>query len=120
MECLQHDFIQLCKAEGNGTGLFHNGSSLKGMRLVADILSGLDWMYANKYNETKSETGNWWDWEIGVPMNLTDAMVLIYDQMSAAQKQTTRRLWTNSFRIQPIAQILPHSGRLVRIGLIKR
>lgn len=25
LECLQHDFIQLCKAEGNGTGLFHNG-----------------------------------------------------------------------------------------------
>ncbi|OIB02037.1 hypothetical protein AK95_03785 [Paenibacillus sp. LC231] len=63
------------------------GSSLKGdEQLAADILSGLDWMYANKYNETKSETGNWWDWEIGVPMNLTDAMVLIYDQMSAAQK----------------------------------
>ncbi|MEC0256568.1 polysaccharide lyase family 8 super-sandwich domain-containing protein [Paenibacillus lautus] len=63
------------------------GSSLKGNeQLAADILSGLDWMYANKYNETKGETGNWWDWEIGVPMNLTDAMILIYDQMSATQK----------------------------------
>ncbi|MWV42519.1 DNRLRE domain-containing protein [Paenibacillus sp. HJL G12] len=63
------------------------GSSLKGnTNLAADILNGLDWMYANKYNETKGETGNWWDWEIGVPMNLTDTMILIYDQMSAAQK----------------------------------
>ncbi|MDQ0900653.1 polysaccharide lyase family 8 super-sandwich domain-containing protein [Paenibacillus sp. V4I7] len=62
------------------------GSSLYGnTSLAADILSGLDWMYANKYNETKGESGNWWDWEIGVPLNLTDAMVLIYDQMSATQ-----------------------------------
>lgn len=62
------------------------GSSLKGnTQLVSDILSGLDWMYANKYNETKSETGNWWHWEIGAPMNLSDTMILVHDQLNSTQ-----------------------------------
>ncbi|MCZ8520467.1 DNRLRE domain-containing protein [Paenibacillus mucilaginosus] len=63
------------------------GSSLEGNAgLAADIVSALDWMYANAYNETKSETGNWWDWEIGAPLLLGDMMVLMYDSLSAAQK----------------------------------
>ncbi|WP_197258747.1 polysaccharide lyase family 8 super-sandwich domain-containing protein [Paenibacillus dendritiformis] len=45
--------------------------------LKRDIVGGLDWMYANRYNENKSETGNWWDWEIGTPQHLNDTVVLI-------------------------------------------
>ncbi|MGY4762624.1 polysaccharide lyase family 8 super-sandwich domain-containing protein [Paenibacillus caseinilyticus] len=63
------------------------GSELEGdAGLAADIVSALDWMYANTYNETKSETGNWWDWEIGTPLLLGDIMVLVYDRLSEAQK----------------------------------
>ncbi|NMM54391.1 CBM96 family carbohydrate-binding protein [Paenibacillus aquistagni] len=62
------------------------GSALQGnAQLVTDILQALDWMYANKYNETKSETGNWWHWEIGAPMNLSDTMILVHDQLSSNQ-----------------------------------
>jgi hyaluronate lyase len=63
----------------SGSSLYHNSS------LAADILSALDWLYANRYNETKSEYDNWWDWEIGAPMALNQTMVLIYPQISGAQ-----------------------------------
>jgi hypothetical protein len=39
-----------------GSSLYHNSS------LATDILSALDWMYAHRYNETKSKYNNWWDW----------------------------------------------------------
>ncbi|BFH24094.1 hypothetical protein WDD9_005362 [Paenibacillus melissococcoides] len=53
--------------------------------LKRDIVGGLDWMYANRYNENKSETGNWWDWEIGMPQNLNDTVVLMYEALTSQQ-----------------------------------
>ncbi|PYI51515.1 polysaccharide lyase family 8 super-sandwich domain-containing protein [Paenibacillus flagellatus] len=62
------------------------GSPLFGdERLKNDIVGGLDWTYANRYNERKSEYNNWWDWEIGSPMLLADTMTLMYDHLSATQ-----------------------------------
>lgn len=48
------------------------GSSLKGnTALRDDIVSGLDWMYANRYHENIRIYDNWWHFEIGCPMALT-------------------------------------------------
>ena len=57
--------------------------------LLADTLGGLDWMNANRYNATKAQYDNWWDWEIGAPMNLTDIAVLLYGQLSGTQITNT-------------------------------
>ena len=65
-----------------GCPLFTNAT------LLADTVSALDWMDANRYNATKAQYDNWWDWEIGVPMQLTDTAVLLYDQLSSAQRTT--------------------------------
>jgi len=54
--------------------------------LLADISGGLDWMYTNRYNATSSQYDNWWDWEIGSPLQLTDLCVLLYDQLTATQR----------------------------------
>ncbi|MFD0693010.1 polysaccharide lyase family 8 super-sandwich domain-containing protein [Paenibacillus sp. GCM10027628] len=62
-----------------GSSLYHNAS------LCTDILSTLDWLYANRYNESKTEYGNWWDWEIGTPQILNDILVLMYDQLTPVQ-----------------------------------
>ena len=53
--------------------------------LLADIISGLDWMYANRYGATTNQYFNWWDWEIGSPLRLTDICVLLYDQLSSTR-----------------------------------
>ncbi|WP_223591933.1 polysaccharide lyase 8 family protein [Neobacillus bataviensis] len=62
-----------------GSSLYHNEA------MKVDLISALDWMYANRYNEQKSEYGNWWDWEIGTPKRLNDIMVLLYDELSPTQ-----------------------------------
>lgn len=62
------------------------GSSLyRDQQLRADLISGLDWMYANRYNERVSPYKNWWDWEIGSPQYLNDITVLLFEDLSAAQ-----------------------------------
>ena len=62
-----------------------DGSALyKNVQLKLDILSALEWMYTNQYNEGTSSTGqNWWDYKIGAPLRLNNVMVLMYDDMSS-------------------------------------
>ncbi|MEY3895546.1 MAG: hypothetical protein RLZZ214_1065 [Verrucomicrobiota bacterium] len=62
------------------------GCSLQGnATLLADTLGGLDWMHANRYNATKSIYDNWYEFEIGAPIQLVDIAVLLYDQLSPTQ-----------------------------------
>jgi len=49
--------------------------------LFKDIASGLEWLYENHYNESINQWSNWWHWEIGVPKELNDLMVLLYDSL---------------------------------------
>ncbi|MFD2330941.1 polysaccharide lyase family 8 super-sandwich domain-containing protein [Cohnella sp. GCM10020058] len=64
------------------------GSSVYGdQALKADIVGALDWMYANRYNENKAEYDNWWDWEIGTPLQLNDIVTLMYDDLTSTQIQ---------------------------------
>ncbi len=63
------------------------GCSLAGdTAMLADLVGGLDWMNANRYNAASSQYDNWWDWEIGSPLQLTDLCVLLYDQLTATQR----------------------------------
>ncbi|MFC4776884.1 polysaccharide lyase 8 family protein [Paenibacillus sp. GCM10023252] len=63
------------------------GSALYGdAALGTAIVSSLDWMQANKYNASIAQYNNWWDWQIGAPQALTDIMVLMYAQLSSAQR----------------------------------
>src|SRR5437667_10862961 len=63
-----------------------HGSTLENdASLRADIIGGLDWLYANRYNETKTYYDNWWDWEIGAPGSLLDIVALVYDSLTPTQ-----------------------------------
>ncbi len=63
------------------------GCSLEGnAALLTDIVGGLDWMNINRYNPTKAIYDNWWDFEIGSPLQLTDIAVLLFDQLTATQR----------------------------------
>lgn len=62
------------------------GTALAGdPMLLGDMLSALDWLYANRYNQTASAYNNWWDWEIGTPLRLNDIMVLLYDELGSSR-----------------------------------
>jgi hyaluronate lyase len=59
-----------------GQALYQDGD------LLNDILSGLDWMDAHRYNAKSSEYDNWWDWEIGTPAILVDTAILLFEELS--------------------------------------
>ena len=55
------------------------GCSLQGnATLLADTISGLDWMHANRYNATKSIYDNWYDFESGAPSVSASRVALPY------------------------------------------
>ncbi|MBT2289693.1 polysaccharide lyase 8 family protein [Paenibacillus albidus] len=63
------------------------GTSLEGNpALLTDMLSALDWLHTNRYNQTAATYNNWWDWEIGTPLRLNDIMVLLYDELGSARR----------------------------------
>ncbi|MFC0532028.1 polysaccharide lyase family 8 super-sandwich domain-containing protein [Phytohabitans kaempferiae] len=69
-----------------------HGSALAGdQALRDDIVNALEWLYANAYNETMTQSGNWWDWFIGVPAQLVDAVDLMRSDLSAEQIQRFMR-----------------------------
>ncbi len=63
------------------------GSELQGnTALGADIISGLEWLYANKYNESMtSKSACGWDFEIGIVQSLDDILVLMHDELTVEQ-----------------------------------
>ncbi len=61
-------------------------SSMQGNSdLLASIISGLDWMFANYYNPTGVVYDNWFDFEIATPLALNDIVVLLYSNLSPEQ-----------------------------------
>ncbi|WP_328875847.1 polysaccharide lyase 8 family protein [Streptomyces sp. NBC_00287] len=62
-----------------GTGLTGDAS------LKTTILTGLDHLYSEVYNENQTRYGNWYSWQIGAPQALLDVCVLMYDSLPAAQ-----------------------------------
>ncbi|MGN6330635.1 MAG: polysaccharide lyase family 8 super-sandwich domain-containing protein [Motilibacteraceae bacterium] len=67
------------------------GSPLQGnSQLRADIVAALDWLNTHWYNAKvafhgQSPDNNWFAWELGVPLNLTDVLGLMYDDLTADQ-----------------------------------
>jgi hyaluronate lyase len=53
--------------------------------LLADLISGMEWMDAHRYNASATEFGNWYDWEIGSPAIVADIAVLLYNNLTAGQ-----------------------------------
>ncbi len=57
-------------------------------QMRSDILAGLDWVIANRYNSSIDWYDNWWDWVIGIPIKLNNTLVLMYDDLSPEQLRT--------------------------------
>lgn len=61
----------------------YTGSPLyQNIQLRDDIISALDWLYTQRYNENIAKIyDNWYHWEISIPKALGDTMVLMYDEL---------------------------------------
>lgn len=57
----------------------------KSAELLDSVRKSLDWMEKNKYGKnetTKKYTGNWWNWCIGAPLDITDILLLMQDDLT--------------------------------------
>lgn len=71
--------LSMCKAyAAEGGVLYQNQDMLK------DITNILDFLCGSCY-KAKSQTDNWWTWEIGIPKDLIPALILIYDGLTEEQ-----------------------------------
>lgn len=52
--------------------------------LLSDMINILDYLCTACYTP-KSQTDNWWTWEIGLPKDLIPALMLIYDDLTQEQ-----------------------------------
>ena len=60
------------------------GNSLQGNASLAQaIIYGLDWLNTNYYNQSTTEFGNWWDWEIGDAQAFMTTALLVYPQLTS-------------------------------------
>lgn len=82
------------------------GALYKRAELKDDIISALDWMYDNEYNENTQRYDNWWEWEIGVPQVLNNIIVLLYDDLTADRIEKYERA-VNHFSPDPRYCCLP-------------
>lgn len=71
--------LSMCKAyAAEGGALYQNQDMLK------DITNILDFLCGSCYT-AKSQTDNWWTWEIGIPKDLIPTLILIYDGLTEEQ-----------------------------------
>ncbi|MBQ4110185.1 MAG: polysaccharide lyase 8 family protein [Clostridia bacterium] len=84
--------IQFTRLRQMAVGYATKGTdSYKSESLKNDILSMLDWMYENLYGvDEMNNCGwrdttlfNWWEWQIGVPQNLSQILLLMRNDMSS-------------------------------------
>ncbi|MBI4904454.1 MAG: polysaccharide lyase 8 family protein [Acidobacteria bacterium] len=60
-------------------GQSYHGSA----ELLAAVRGGMDWMEANRYNaRVTNKYDNWWDWEIGSPIEVGNILILLYDELT--------------------------------------
>ncbi|WP_407869033.1 polysaccharide lyase family 8 super-sandwich domain-containing protein [Paenibacillus sp. P36] len=64
-----------------GSSLEHNAA------MLADIISAMDWMYANRYNKSVVYRGydNWFDWQISSPLSINNITTMIYSSLTPTQ-----------------------------------
>ena len=55
--------------------------------LLADVLRGLDHLFATIYNPSTTRYGNWWEWQIGSPRLLMDITAVLHDHLTDAQRE---------------------------------
>ncbi|MCG8970285.1 polysaccharide lyase family 8 super-sandwich domain-containing protein [Streptomyces sp. CL12-4] len=65
--------------DGTGRALYANNE------LGAAVVAGLDFLHTQVYNAGATESGNWWEWEIGSPVALTNAAILVHPLLTTAQ-----------------------------------
>jgi hyaluronate lyase len=78
-----YDRLQkMATAYGTRGSVYYGNAQLR-----EDIISGMDWMYENRYNTSvpKRGYGNWYDWQIASPISINKVSILLYEYLTPQQ-----------------------------------
>jgi len=53
--------------------------------LKNNIISAMDWLNSHWYYPKCAQSGNWWHWRIGIPLDYNDLVILMYSELSQKQ-----------------------------------
>ncbi|MEV7298934.1 polysaccharide lyase 8 family protein [Streptomyces clavifer] len=59
--------------------------------LLTAVLTGVDHLGAQVYNESRARYGNWYNWQIGAPQALLDICLLLDDHLSDERRSAAAR-----------------------------
>lgn len=62
-------------------GLNSPGEAERNSLLAGKINEGLGWLHRNRFNEAVKPYGNWWYWQIGVPIAVLETMLLLGERL---------------------------------------
>lgn len=49
--------------------------------ILESIIDGLQFLNKNYYKVGAEEWGNWWNWELGIPKDINNLLIILYDQL---------------------------------------
>ena len=49
--------------------------------ILESIIDGLEFLNKNYYKVGAEEWGNWWNWELGIPKDINNLLIILYDQL---------------------------------------
>lgn len=75
------------RLKGMASAWYTPGSQFHGDgRVIEEVLEGLRVNNAVAYYEGRERTGNWWQWLIGAPRDLADAMTIVDEHLTADER----------------------------------
>jgi len=59
----------------SGSRVYHDAG------LAKQLINSLRWVEKHRYGAGVERRGNWWEWEIGIPIALLDILILMHDEL---------------------------------------
>ncbi|WP_300330859.1 polysaccharide lyase 8 family protein [Fusobacterium sp.] len=72
----------LAKAYATKGSKYYKNEDIKNV-----VVDAMDYIYEKGYHEDAKELGNWWQWEIGIPKDVNDIVMLMGDGLTKEQKE---------------------------------
>ncbi|WP_369062113.1 polysaccharide lyase 8 family protein [Caulobacter sp. 73W] len=95
------------------------GTPLYGDRqLEDDLLASLTWLEQHRYSILIERTGNWWEWEMGIPIALSDLLILLHEPLTRRDPDLLGRLAAAIHRFTPAPFVGTAANRVWRSHVV--
>jgi hyaluronate lyase len=95
------------------------GSELAGSAtLLSDLLAALEWFGRRRYSVLIERYGNWWEWEIGIPLAVVDLLLILHVELMTRAPALQARLTAAIERFTPAPAVGTAANRVWRSHIV--